>query len=335
MYLAAIKKELMVIRKFLVFGILLVLIWNCKKDDDGPQVEVVPPRVLSEVAAEDDVTIRAFLSTHFYNYEEFASPPAGFDFKIKIDTIAGDNAGKTPLLDQVASKVVQIPSSRFSGLQEENNVNHTYYYLNAREGAGSSATVADSVLVRYEGHLLDGTQFDASNITAVWFDLGGQVQRPESVNGFAFAMPNFKSGTNPIVFEDGTFTYSDHGVGAIFLPSGLAYYNAASGVIPRYSPLIFMIDLFTYVEDTDHDNDGIPSIMEDLNGNGYLYDDNTDTDLEPFNVFIPNFLDPDDDGDGIPTREEIIINPDGSLTFPDSNGNGIPDYLDKDYPNRF
>ena len=96
-----------------------------------------------------------------------------------------------------------------------------------------------------------------------------------------------------------------------------------------------MIDLFTYVEETDHDGDGIPSIMEDLNGNGYLFDDNTDDDLEPFNVFIPNFLDPDDDGDGIITREEIIFNPDGSLTFPDSNGNGIPDYLDKDYPNKF
>ena len=41
-----------------------------------------------------------------------------------------------------------------------------------------------------------------------------------------------------------------------------------------------------------------------------------------------NFLDPDDDGDFTPTREEIIINPDGSLIFPDSNGNGIPDYLD-------
>ena len=31
-------------------------------------------------------------------------------------------------------------------------------------------------------------------------------------------------------------------------------------------------------------------------------------------------------GDG--PREEIIINADGTITFPDSNGNGIPDYLD-------
>ena len=45
-------------------------------------------------------------------------------------------------------------------------------------------------------------------------------------------------------------------------------------------------------------------------------------------VLIPNFLDPDDDGDGKRTRDEIVIGADGSLSFPDSNGNGIPDYLD-------
>lgn len=329
MYLAAIKKELMVISRFLFLGVVLILFWNCKKDD-GPQVEVVPPRVLSEVAAEDDVTIRAFLSTHFYNYEEFANPPSGFDFKIKIDTIAGDNAGKTPLLNQVASKTVPVASSSFSGLQEEGNVNHTYYYLVAREGMGGKPTVGDSTLLKYEGSFLNGDLFDASS-TYTWQYL------PFNIRGYGDGVTNFKTGSGTVVNEDGTFGIEGSGIGMLILPSGLAYYNGGgpTGTIPRYSVMIFKIECGLYVENTDYDNDGIPSILEDLNGDGNLNNDNTDDELEPFNTYVPNHMDPDDDGDGIPTRQEIIINPDGTLVFPDSNGNGIPDYLDKDYPNKF
>ena len=62
--------------------------------------------------------------------------------------------------------------------------------------------------------------------------------------------------------------------------------------------------------------------MEDLNGNQYLMDDDTDGDG------VPNYMDPDDDGDRRLTRDEIIIHEDGTLEFPDKNNNGIPDYLD-------
>ena len=66
--------------------------------------------------------------------------------------------------------------------------------------------------------------------------------------------------------------------------------------------------------------------MEDLDGDGILSNDDSDENS------TPNYLDADDDGDGTPTRDEIIINEDGSLEFPDTSGNGIPDYLD---PNTF
>ncbi len=49
-----------------------------------------------------------------------------------------------------------------------------------------------------------------------------------------------------------------------------------------------------------------------------------------FSKPLANHADSDDDNDGIPTLEEIIINEDGSITFPDTDGDGIPDYLDKD-----
>ncbi len=33
-------------------------------------------------------------------------------------------------------------------------------------------------------------------------------------------------------------------------------------------------------------------------------------------IFTANYLDPDDDGDFIPTREEINISEEGTITFP-------------------
>ena len=63
----------------------------------------------------------------------------------------------------------------------------------------------------------------------------------------------------------------------------------------------------------DHDRDGVSTILEDLDGDGNLFNDDTDEDG------LPNYLDTDDDGDGILTKDELG----------DSNDDGIPDYLDK------
>ena len=299
-------------------------------DDDGLNVEVVPPRDLAEVAAEDDAAIREYLQTHFYNYEDFQTPPEGFDFRIVLDTIAGDNAGKIPLIDQVSSLQINVTSEEM-GLEDQPDQLHTMYYLNAREGANDPPTVADSAYVTYRGTLLTGTDFDGSFTQPVWFDLA-RIQGPlQGARGFAEGMPNFNSASEIFVNPDGTVATVDGGVGLMIMPSGLAYFNRSpSAAVPAYSPLIFSVEVFS-VEESDHDGDGIPSILEDLNEDGYLYNDNTDEEQERDTPGAPlrvNFLDDDDDGDLKPTREEIIINPDGSLEFPDSNGNGIPDYLD-------
>lgn len=310
----------------LVFPLLLTAVLVACKKDDGISGTVTPPRLLSEVAVENDVAIRAYLQTHFYNYEEFANPPAGFDFTIKLDTIAGDNAGKTPLIDQVETKTFNVSSAAFLGLEEENNILHKYYVLKAREGEGEQPTVADSTFVRFEGSLLDGSVFD-STTSFNW------VYLPGFLTGFYNGVASFKVGDNILVNTDGTTSIENTGLGLVIFPSGMGYFNSPPTVlIGAYNPLIFKLDVGLYVKDTDFDNDGIPSIMEDLNGNGNLNDDNTDADQERrrFIPFTPNHADPDDDGDGIPTRDEIIINPDGSITFPDTRGNGIPDYLDKD-----
>ncbi|MCL6275576.1 hypothetical protein M3P19_16290 [Muricauda sp. 2012CJ35-5] len=311
-----------------LFAVLLIV--SCSNDDDNDIISI-PPRSLSEVAAENDEEIREFLQTHFYNYEEFMAPPAGFDFRIKIDTIAGDNATKTPMLDFVEEKSVTVSASEFLLDQDEVDIPHKFYVLDARTGVGENPTVADSVFVRYEGTLLSGSSFDSALNNPVWFDLARLQDLTQGFRGFAEGVPSFKTGeTPPIDNGDGTVTVNDYGVGMIIFPSGLGNFNRIQGDIPQYSPLIFSIDLYTY-NPTDHDGDGIPSIQEDFNMNGYLYDDNADADTEPITVSFANFQDADDDGDGVTTRDEIT-NDQGEIIFPypDDNNDGIPNYLDPD-----
>nr|WP_321413941.1 FKBP-type peptidyl-prolyl cis-trans isomerase [uncultured Allomuricauda sp.] len=308
---------------FICFAVALV---SCKNDDNGGP-DAIPPSLLSDVAPEDDETIRAFLNTHFYNYEEFETPPEGFDYRIVIDTIAGENADKRPLMEDAESVNVNVSSS-FLGLDaEEENIVHTLYYIEAREGGGGSPTYADSTFVKYEGSLLNGTTFDQNS------EFSWQVL-PFTVRGYANGIAKMKAGTPDQIVDnpDGTYGIANSGIGLIIMPSGLGYFNSpTTSVIPRYAPLVFRVELGSFVEDTDSDNDGIPSIEEDLNGNGFLRDDNTDEDREPFNAIRPNYIDSDDDGDGIPTRDEIsdgngnIIKP-----YPDVDGDGVPDYLDPD-----
>jgi hypothetical protein len=265
------------------------------------------------------------LETHFYNYESFQNPPVGFDFKVRVDTLAGDNANKTPLSQMMQSETIEIDSDYY-GLDTKEVVSHTYYYLVVREGAsGVSPTVADSTLIKYEGSFLNGKSFDAS-ASFLWQYL------PFTIRGYQLGVNKLKAGLNVENHPDGTTTFTDSGIGLFVFPSALGYYNSTSGVIPAYTPLMFSIELGKFIVDTDYDNDGIPSILEDLNGDGILGNDNTDADEEAssFQQALANHADSDDDNDGIPTLEEIIINEDGSITFPDTDGDGIPDYLDKD-----
>lgn len=294
--------------------------FSCKNDDDSGVVEV-PPSLLSEVSPEDDAKIVEFLNSHFYNYEDFETPPEGFDQKIVIDTIAGANADKTPMMEFAQSVTINVSSSHLGLSAGEEDVPHKLYYIEVKEGgAERSPTYVDSTLIRYQGSLLNGTIFDESQ-EFLWADLSTYTR------GFANGLAQLRSGTSDQAVEngDGTYDITNSGKGILIVPSGLAYFNRTQTLIPSYSVLLFKVELGLYEEDTDSDNDGVPNIKEDVDGNGYLYDDNTDEDN------FANFQDIDDDGDGIPTRNEItddngvII-----LPYPDADNDGLPDYLDPD-----
>ena len=195
------------------------------------------------------------------------------------------------------------------------------------EGQGEQPSFPDIVRINYEGTYVvdeeginENKLFDSS-VTPIQFDL------TSIVNGLQDALIEFKAATGFINNADGTVTYEGFGVGAVFMQSGLGYYvNPPPGsavTIPVYSQLIFTFQLFE-TEIGDQDGDGVPSVLEDVNGNGLEEDDDTDSDNRS------NYVDPDDDGDGRPTEDEIEINEDGTITFPDTDGDGVADYLDSD-----
>lgn len=78
----------------------------------------------------------------------------------------------------------------------------------------------------------------------------------------------------------------------------------------------------------DNDNDGVSTAQEDLNGDGYPGNDDTDNDG------IPNYLDEDDDNDNVDTIDETTGIGAGfsgvSYIFIDTDSDGIENYIDND-----
>ncbi|UAB84271.1 hypothetical protein INR75_19260 [Zunongwangia sp. SCSIO 43204] len=316
------------LNKYFLAGIALtgLIFTSCDDDDDGT-VDPIELRDEQEQRTADDDSLVEYLQTHFYNYEEFENPAADFDYNIVFDTIAGENSDKVSIWESpnFSTKTVTYQAN-------ETELDYNLYLLEVREGAGEQPHFSDSTYVRYKGELINAEVFDNSINSPVWFDLegfvgiqsdGSLVRRGGVVEAFQQALIEFRGASNYSVNPDNTVEWSnDYGIGALFAPSGLGYFNGTSPGY-GYSPLIFTFHLLN-VNEADHDGDGIPSWMEDIDGDGSLFDDDSDGDG------LPDHSDTDDDGDGLPTRQEIIINADGSLTFPDTNNNGTPNYLDAD-----
>jgi hypothetical protein len=231
------------------------------------------------------------------------------------------------------------------------DVNYTYYILSIEEGLGENPHFTDQIRVNYEGNTMDDEVFDGT-VNPIDLDLVATVP------GWNRVMPQFKTSNTFSANDDGTVTFENYGIGVMFLPSGLSYFNSATTGVPAYSCLVFKFELLQY-KIMDHDNDFIPSYMEDEDDNMDVFDDNTDDDR------FYNFDDNDDDGDGYKTFREVLYTEysdssrsaletqlqalmplnsnqfftpietedDGTfsaklITLEDTNGNGIPNYLD-------
>jgi len=306
----------------LIFTLLIASLGfvSCGDDDDSNEI---PLRDRAEVAAENNQQILTFLETHFYRFED---NPANPNYQIMVfDTISGENAGETPIMDSEFLKSKSV---------SDGEIDYTLYYLQIRKGfeAEYQPTFADRVLVTYKGELLDGEPFDQS-INPTNFNLA-DIGNGGFITGFIEGINEFKGASGFVSNEDGTVSYiDDFGIGAVFIPSGLGYFAEPpiTSPIDLYESLIFSFQLYKGVQ-IDHDNDGIPSYMEDANNDSYLLNDNFDGDN------FADFSDNDDDNDGVLTIDEIEVNDaneDGwispnEITLTDSNNDGTPDYLDPD-----
>ena len=285
---------------------LSLALFSCSKNKEE---ELTPPREYSEQYATDIKDIEEYLKTYYI--EEVTA-----DFDIKISKIPTGGTQKS--IWEQTTYPLQFREVNLHGLK------YKLYYLVLNEGVGEYPSNVDAVFTAYKGDYLqqvtkDGvttltvTEFERSNNPQQFFQLTSVIR------GWSEIFPKFKKGTyssNP----DGTVAYKDFGAGVVFIPSALAYYNGGSGSIPAYAPLVFNFKLYE-IQRNDQDGDGIPSYLEDLDGDGYVYSF-TNTTLYPTKPTtnpddtdgdeVPDFLDVDDDGDNYTTKLE--------RSYKDANG---------------
>lgn len=302
----------------LIIAICLGVGISCSPDD--PDFRPVPERDRAEQQVIDNDSLVGYLQTHYYNFSELEALDNITVSDIVISELPKDEDGNyLPLPDPNENRILWDDVNLVTKTTTFQDIEYTYYILNLNQGNGeSSPNFSDNVRVRYSGNLQNDFIFD-STPNPIVFDLTNVIP------GWNRVLPEFNAAESFSINSDGTVQYFNYGVGVMFIPSGLAYFATPPVGVPVYSNLIFKFELYQ-TEVLDHDNDGIPSYMEDLNGDFNLFNDDTNDNN------VPNYLDADDDGDGVPTRDEIIIREDGTIEFPNSNGNDLPDYLDPTWP---
>lgn len=311
------KQKFMKIRILSVLVLALLGITSACRPDDGGST-IPPENDRTEQQVIDDELLVEYLNTHYYNASTFDGSN-GFTMEdILITELPKDDDGNyLPLPDPEDNTLL------IDDVEEINttflDVDYKYYILKVgQNGGGESPTFADDIRVRYSGNLEDGTIFDSA-VTPVEFDMTNVIQ------GWNRVMPQFNTAES-FEINGGDVIYTNFGLGVMFLPSGLAYYATPPFGVPAYANLVFKFELLQF-EENDHDNDGIPSYIEDLDGDSNLFSDDTDENN------IPNYIDNDDDGDGVLTINEDE-NGDGDPTN-DLSENGIPRYLDPEATDTF
>ncbi len=294
------KLRLMIkFRHLFLIGIISLLAYACGSDG----VTQVDDFDHAAQAVRDNDTLVKFFKSHYYDTAEGIVKPL--------------EDGQTALFDDP-----KLVSQDVEETINDVDIDYKLYTYTVEQGTSSKdfPTVVDSVLVNYSGRrilngsTLNDTDFDNNN--NLWFVLGAGV-----IRGWTYGIPNIKGGVN-VTLPNEPLTFSGTGKIILFIPSGLAYRNAGRGTILANESLLFYVELNDIVENTDSDLDGIANILEDLDGDGKPWNDDTDENG------IANFADGDDDGDGVLTRnEDADKDGDPRNDFNDPENPTLPDYL--------
>ncbi|AQS93196.1 peptidylprolyl isomerase [Polaribacter sp. BM10] len=260
-----------------IFFLLLlgvIVMYSCDDDNNGffnPFADIN----YEELAIKDNDSIVKFLKNNYYDTD--------------LDSVKTLVSGKTSLFEDKD----KLKSYKVT----ENDIEHTLYVYTIEQGKPSpvkgNPTVMDSIYVKYSGQAFANTELLTSNFdrndTGTWLTLNAVI------DGWKYGFTNFLGGELKKDSNGGTLngpiTYLNTGKGILFIPSGLAYSsidtnNYTSSLVD--TNLMFYIELLDIVEDTDHDNDGIPSIDEDADGDGDPTNDFSDNS----NPALPDYLNP-------------------------------------------
>ncbi|MGB0892364.1 MAG: peptidylprolyl isomerase [Flavobacteriaceae bacterium] len=290
------------LRHIFLLGLVLTICYGCPSE-----TQVADPYDHAGQAVIDKDSINKFLLNHY--------------FDDTVDSIKPLVAGKQPLSQD--SRL--IPQN-----VTENEIKYVMYHLVIEQGTPVPdkpfPTQMDSVLSKYQVWYFqnpDSLKLSQTGGDATWFSL---APSPESVviRGWSYGFPFFKGGEN--ITNNGPINYTNTGKGILIIPSGLAYRETGRGNIPSNAQLLFYINMFDHIVETDHDNDGIASSLEVENSS-----QNDPRVVDTDGDRIANYLDTDDDGDGVLTKDEDA-NGDGdpSNDFSDPNNPTLPDYLNPD-----
>ncbi|CAM1348115.1 FKBP-type peptidyl-prolyl cis-trans isomerase [Tenacibaculum crassostreae] len=295
--------------KHVFYAITLgVILYSCGSDGNN---SVTPFDHEAQAVIDNDSLVK-FLDNHYYD--------------TTIDSIKLITNGETSLLNDSKLKTIEV---------NENDIDYKVYVYIGEEGSNSPSpdkgfpTIVDSVYTKYQLWKIDDYKtfsLQETGSEARWWNIYPSPTGARStISGWKYGFAdNFKGGYNN-TSPGGKINYINGGKGIMFLPSGLGYRNGGSGSIPGNTNLIFYVELWDFVPNTDHDNDNVPTFSEIEFVNGKL--SNLDTDGNR----VADYIDSDDDGDGVLTKDEDR-NKDGDPRndFNDPNKPTVPDYLNRD-----
>ncbi|WP_410881102.1 hypothetical protein [Myroides sp. DW712] len=344
-------------RLFSILGILTIALTltNCNKSDDSGSLPVVPLRDSKEVYTENISSIEKYLKNNYMierdgiiSFDSITNP----NYKNQ-PTIFEDSRLKSIVMNNEDYTAFSLPDpydrtkNIFKYAKSADTVKYKIYYLVLNEGAGNTSSPIDSIFVKRNNFTLKNEKVASLNhpntggfysFPTTIAELRGTATAPLRMytgerQVLRFVKTALEAGINP----DGTISFDESTAGRIiaFIPAGVGQFSSGYSTLKAYQPYITDLTLVSAFE-RDHDLDGIPSKYEvkpekigtELTVHDYF-------ELDTNNNGVPNFLDVDDDGDGVPTRIE--------LQYKDANGkikhysydapelkscSGTPRYLD-------
>lgn len=299
------------LKKHLFLVVFILALTACGNDDEA-NFTPVPERDRAEQQIADKDSIEDYLKGHYYNSSLFETQTNLSIDDIVIYEMPVDENGDyldTPPDPTNNTRLWDAVDLRTTTYED---ADYEYYILRLNQGGGESPKFTDQVRVIYEGFLEDTGEVFDDVATPAGFSLQGIPGISGSggvIRGWQLILPEFNTGS-VVGTNNGVVEYNNYGMGMMFIPSGLGYFSQPIPDVPSYSNLIFKFELLE-LEVNDHDNDGVPSYLEDLNDNLDVLDDNSDEDG------LPNYFDTDDDNDGVNTRDELssmIYSEDNSMT---------------------